>query len=1158
MSAMDVDIIAPDDGDQPATVGAVQAENVSPPEEEDDSEYLNDDDLGKGPSGPPPLHYDIADGEDAAATSIPGIPTRHDFIVADETGCKLHNAVLATVRQNKPSLFLPNDIHEGVEWHRPEGAKYGDNNESTQRYVLTLFGILEDGSKAQVVLRDVPVYFDIWYPEGTSAESKAEAEAFQHKMSTALQELGLVNSSKGEAFPLRGYRRSPRQYLRVFFNNLRDRKRALQATRKMESRATGKPYETASDDMSSYFRMVARTYGIPLCSWVRVSQYRYKRGGAACNCKVTHDPRGNAPLPEAIHHPFALPVEPNTPLSEHVFDVSYANLAALVDPMNPDPALEKKVAEIDRLVRDRTLVTTFDIETHSPDKRTGKPPHQDKPHDVVFMLCMTAHWRSDPKPLARVCLTTQAAAPDKRWHTVICGPGGLPSDRVHDSHTMSPLGRPNSYYGQDSLLMAFALVWRAWAPDIHVGFNDMQYDWPFVVGKAFRLGLLGRMVELMSAAPRAKGENAEQIMRWQWRENACVKVSADKQHFISYLKLPGFIPIDLRAAYMRLYPKAEKTSLKWFLNKVKLGGKADMPYHHMWRIYEEAADLATRRREHAAGAPEAPTADEAARAAERMRHVAHYCIIDAARCQELLVQRNVVSDYREMGNYSYTALIDRVFYADGHKVRNMLGAYCQRARRLAADNNRYPLLMSMIAEEVHMEGKYPGAYVVSPEKGLEEDLPTTGLDFSSLYPSLIRTYNLSLDKAVFSEEEARQLEAEGEQIHRVEFEFGGETVRGWFVRHQEDDEKRGIFAHTLADLYNKRAGMKVGLKVCEAQIEFAEQAIGGFTSGGGHDAKPFGEFLTELTEGTRAKAAKAKAAGDKKKAKKLADHVADMEKFMEEARGDTKDGALPDSPVLLRMFEERLDNIEFRFKGIDSKQKAVKVFMNTFYGEAGNSKSTLFMLALAGGVTSAGRFNLKLVADFVTKQGFGIKYGDTDSLYLTCPPACYRADETKYWTALRDACVTYGLDVPEQVTDKLAELAAAMVDDAERPPCARPCRSGGCPRTKSTPSCSCTRPTSRRRATMPASRPPAPRRSGTRRRPSWTPCASRSTSTWSRSWPNTRRSSASATPACGPASRDATPPRPRWRPCSATALLPQSARNACSTPRCRRLTPCTP
>ena len=53
--------------------------------------------------------------------------------------------------------------------------------------------------------------------------------------------------------------------------------------------------------------------------------------------------------------------------------------------------------------------------------------------------------------------------------------------------------------------------------------------------------------------------------------------------------------------------------------------------------------------------------------------------------------------------------------------------------------------------------------------------------------------------------------------------------------------------------------------------------------------------------------------------------------------------------------------------------------MNSFYGEMGNSDSSFKFIELAGGVTLAGRENIKLVAEFVKKKGFGIKYGDTDS-----------------------------------------------------------------------------------------------------------------------------------------------------------------------------------
>src|SRR3954453_16769558 len=83
----------------------------------------------------------------------------------------------------------------------------------------------------------------------------------------------------------------------------------------------------------------------------------------------------------------------------------------------------------------------------------------------------------------------------------------------------------------------------------------------------------------------------------------------------------------------------------------------------------------------------------------------------------------------------------------------------------------------------------------------------------------------------------------------------------------------------------------------------------------------------------------------------------------------------------------------FDYNCLNSKQFALKVYMNTFYGEAGNSDSPFFLRELAGRIISAGQYNISLVADYVIKKGFGIKYGDTDSLYLTCPDKFYRKCE---------------------------------------------------------------------------------------------------------------------------------------------------------------------
>ena len=77
-----------------------------------------------------------------------------------------------------------------------------------------------------------------------------------------------------------------------------------------------------------------------------------------------------------------------------------------------------------------------------------------------------------------------------------------------------------------------------------------------------------------------------------------------------------------------------------------------------------------------------------------------------------------------------------------------------------------------------------------------------------------------------------------------------------------------------------------------------------------------------------------------------------------------------------------LDNKEykeciFKLNYCDTKQKALKVFMNTFYGVMGNKTSALFQLPLAGGVTSAGQYNLLLIKKYVESLNHKVYYGDS-------------------------------------------------------------------------------------------------------------------------------------------------------------------------------------
>jgi len=128
---------------------------------------------------------------------------------------------------------------------------------------------------------------------------------------------------------------------------------------------------------------------------------------------------------------------------------------------------------------------------------------------------------------------------------------------------------------------------------------------------------------------------------------------------------------------------------------------------------------------------------------------------------------------------------------------------------------------------------------------------------------------------------------------------------------------------------------------------------------------------------------------------------------------------------VLESLNSKYLSVCFDYNYLDLKQRALKIYMNIFYGKAENSKSLIFFRILVGGTTLAGKYNLNLVAEFVLKKEFRIKYSDTDSLYLIypdryyekCDKAFFRKELFKeaYWAEM----VKITMDVMKKLRDQI-------------------------------------------------------------------------------------------------------------------------------------------
>ena len=219
-----------------------------------------------------------------------------------------------------------------------------------------------------------------------------------------------------------------------------------------------------------------------------------------------------------------------------------------------------------------------------------------------------------------------------------------------------------------------------------------------------------------------------------------------------------------------------------------------MPMSKLWKYYSEAR---------------CGTSDSSIK---NMHEIVNYCVIDALRCQELMVECSVINDYREVASIAYISLFDTHYYAIGTKVSNLLDA------EVWTQN----ILFTTKISDQKASGKFPGAYVFLPKKGLENKRPITSLDFASLYPSIIMTYNLLPKKMVSTLSEVDELKRENKMLYSIEFKYNGKPVRAWIIRHGNKSDQKGLFPKILENLLNMRNKIKADLKLLKKKKEYME------------------------------------------------------------------------------------------------------------------------------------------------------------------------------------------------------------------------------------------------------------------------------------------------------------------------------------------------
>ncbi len=871
------------------------------------------------------------------------IPKRNDYISPE-----LLAQTNTTIQNKKPLLFLPTYLFE---------QSLQDEKYAKAKYKIILVGVVPSGEKFNVIIDEILPYFEVKIPN--KFKPGTDRDTFIKDLRERLRRDEITNpvqTSIKKARPFKYYQEHQSEFIRFYYEKEKSRLTALKLIKQLG-------YETTTDDMGNYYRVVCRDALTTFSSWAYLNDYQ----------EIESDRLKGRTIRVSIKN------YKSCDLSAIQEIYNKKDITAL--DRIPAQLLENTVFDKlpDALLKDKTLSGTWDIETWS---KSGDIPQPENPLDCIFALSMTFQWVNQEDAFLKICLCDYPANPHPDYLTIVCG-------------------------NETNIIKGFAEIFARLKPEFIFGFNDGDYDWNWLIKRASATkGLLIKIAECFDIFKPYQDITDDAVVKYNYKTKH-IKIEADTYADCSNLMLNGYIPVDVRVMFRKLYPTAEQSSLKWFLAMNKLGGKADMEYTRLFRIYTELRELyESEFVEFETGdlefrfAPNAPQEliEKYQSLLEDNKEINYYCMIDAFRCHQLMKIRSVIMDSRQVADIAYVSLYDALYLANGLKVRNLTIAKGQQP----PFNIRFTNNHNSETEE----GKYPGAYVIPPKKGLkiskltveervkkntdprwwntsQEQIaqyhelikkygatqtreqitvieqneaitipkhfkefwmepigrPITGLDFSSLYPSLIRTYNFSPEYCILAETEERArltCTIPDQRLTRVDFDFNGVRRVAYFVWHNnrltpklenggfDPQFQFGVYPYILNDLFNRRAVLK--------------------------------------------------------KQMKKYDHL------KEEMEAKGRD--------YIASHQEEYDDIIFQKNYLNSKQNALKVFMNTFYGEAGNKNSPFFVLEVAGGITSYGQHNLQLGASYVKNKGCGIYYGDSVASYT--PILIRRNGKTEY------------------------------------------------------------------------------------------------------------------------------------------------------------------
>jgi DNA polymerase elongation subunit (family B) len=454
------------------------------------------------------------------------------------------------------------------------------------------------------------------------------------------------------------------------------------------------------------------------------------------------------------------------------------------------------------LPKQRYLLAFFDIETRQSKKSKLLGENFTKPFDrenVIFCICMSVYWSDDQeKAIRKVAFIT----PETNTKLEI----------LKDIEVIK-------CKSEKRLILKFSEILGEVYPAFISGYNDSCFDWNFIFTKAVQYGILSKFYrnitrnltdlninkygladEHLEAIDieklRKLDKSIDEVRKTKIKIRSPpvlsivnIKLDATSNPVNIYIEFIGISCVDTLTCVKKITENKELSyKLNDILIKYKQLPKDDMPYKRMFEIYDKAI------------AGEQEGIDE-------MAKVVHYCMQDADSCNNLWKKCKILQSAISIATVTMIPIIRDFRYANSIKVMNLI---------IANGKNMRIFVSAEFDDEEYDEDrpKYGGAYVHEPLLG-RSFCPAGALDFKSLYPSIIIGRNISPDMVITNKKEIAGREHE---FLESTIMYAGDEYKGWFEKHNDEEEKMGLYGRILLPMFRYRRMLKDELEVIEHKI----------------------------------------------------------------------------------------------------------------------------------------------------------------------------------------------------------------------------------------------------------------------------------------------------------------------------------------------------